>query len=1365
MTTLKRNYLQSTLKILFAQSGDQCANPDCTVNLIEPATKYSDAAVIGQICHILAISTNGPRGKSGLTEEELNSPDNLILLCRNHHGLVDSQHKTYPAEMLREWKQEHEAKMKKRLSEDRESVRPDVFDHRRFPKALVDGEIEDNIQNLRKARFFQEFGKIRLPLELGRRIVKGDLSGGTDEVRCRALAWIARLLSRTDEIATAEQYISLAKELGACPEIKIADAFVASQRGDKTAALRGLSDIDSPCLRSAAFSIMFHHEGARGALDWLNDAGINPVDMDSEGKFFLLACQLELARWDIARETLNTLTDQDLEQSPVLHRVKAITLLLTTVPDEFRSVVLNQVPFEAASFPLASDNTALNTRREAQRHFTEAAVVAREFNCPKAAVIDDKYALWLELMDPKQFDNGKQRLKEKLRDEKALYAVPLALQFGIALDITAIEQQIIQQITLNGGPTVDTALARFALACKQQSAEDVANYVARYYDELSKFLDQKVLRSLQVEVLSQAGLPDRANEFLELLLQDGLSEVEEGRLRRIISEAEGVDPVEAREAQFKGSNSLDDLARLVSELERRQDWDRLCQYGILFFERTRDVRAAEQLVQALINAHKSDQLVEFVNENPGLLSQSANLRMTYSWALYHEGELLEASRQLEAPDDNSEDPNYRALRTNLAIALGDWGSLYALVANEYEQREKRNAQDLIRMAQLALHIGSPHAKNLTFAAVEKDGDNAAVLANAYFLASSSDWENNAEVSRWLNKAAELSGDDGPFQRTSLKEILDQKPKWDRQESEIWRLFSHGEIPIFFTAQSLHKSLIHLTFFPALANLSANDPRYKSAIPAYSGNCQSTQFDLVDAVAGMDTTALLTLSFLDILDQAFDVFKTVWVPHSTLIWLFEEKQRAVFHQPSRIKNAHQIRHFLATDALEKFVPSTVADSDLAAQIGDELALFIAEAGKARDDNTQRLVVRPSPVYRLSSLMEEEADLTGHTHVLCSCLSVVEMLRQKGRITTEEETRARDYLNLCEAPWPGQPVIKDGAILYLDELAIAYFLHLGILGKLKAAGFRPIVSPREIANTNALIDYERISDNVMDAVERIRSTVSSRIRSGAIKVGSQHYVEELKTQPASLHANIGVYALANNCDVIISDDRYFNQRQHVEDSSGRTPICSTLDLVDTLAATGMIPDDQRLELRTQLRRAGYFFVSVTDNELAQHLIASEVRENRVIETAELKAIRENMLQVRMSDYLQLPKEAPWLHTTLKTFIRVLRDLWKENDDLSNAAVRSNWLVDQIDIGGWAHRYGPEQGENIVRTGRGIYILMLLAPLEGATEQARDNYWNWLEERVLVPLKEESPEMYAQIIEWERSQIIELSNMEPPIKQEST
>ena len=1355
MTTLKRNYPPSTLKRLFGRSGNQCAHPECTNSLIESRTESSDSAVIAHICHIH--SKNGPRPRADLDEKELNLYENLILLCPTHHVLVDRQEETYTADMLRKWKEEHESEMERRLSVNRDNTPLDVS-HHRFPTELVDQEIENDIQILRKSRFFLGFDRICSSLRLGKRIAQGDLSGGTDAVRSRALAWIARLLSRTDEINTAEQYISLAKELGTCPEIEIADAFVASQRGDKTAALRVLSDIDSPCSRSAALSIMVHHEGAEGALDWLNDAGIKPGDLDSEGRLVLLTCQLELAHWDAARETLRSLTDQDIEQSPVLHRVKAITLLLTTVPGELRSVVLSHLPFEAATFPLASDQAALSTRREAQRHFTEAAVVARELNCLEAAIVDDEYALWLELRDPEHSDNGKKRLQEKLRDAKsALRTVPLALKFGIDLDITAIEQQITQQITLNGGATIDTAFARFALACKQESAEDVANYVTRHYDELSKFFDQKVLRSLQIEVLSQAELPERANEFLELLLQDGLSEATEGRLRRIISEAEGVDPVEARESQFKESNSLDDLVRLASELERRQDWDRLCQYGFLLFEQTQDVRVAERLAQALINAHKSDQLVEFVNENPSLLSQSDNLRMTYALALYNEGELLEANRELANLDDNSENPNYRALRINLGIALGDWDSLYALVANEYEQREKRNAQDLIRMAQLALRIGSPHAKNLTFAAVEKAGDNAAVLANAYFLASSSDWENNAEVSRWLNKAAELSGDDGPLQKMSLKEILDQKPEWDRQASQTWRWLSQGEIPMFLAAQSLHKSLISLMLFPALSNLSESDPRRRIAIPAYSGNRQSTRLNPTGMTIGMDATALLTLSFLNLLDKVFDAFKTVWVPHSTLAWLFEENSKAAFHQPSQVKNAHHIRDLLARRTLEKFVPGTVADHDLADQIGEQLALFIAEAEKIRDgDDTQHLVVRTYPIHRLSSLMEEEADLTGHALVLCSCLSVVETLRQKGQITTEEETRARDYLTLHEEPWPNQPVIKDGAVLYLDDPTIYYFLHLGILGKLKAAGFRPIASPEVISNTDALITYESISGKVMDTIEQIRSAVKSRIYSGEIKVGSQRYIDELGEQPTSQLATVGVFALAHNCDAIISDDRCFNQHAHIEDSSGRALIYSTLDLLDTLTAASVIQDDHRLELRTQLRRAGYFFVPVSDEELIRHLSASEVRDNQVTETAELKAIRENILQVRMDDFLQLPKEGLWLDTTRETFIRVLRSLWKNDADLASAPARSNWLVDQIDIRCWAHRFTPEKGKDIVRTEWGAYILMLLVPPQDATQEVKDAYWSWLGERILTPIKEQFPDLYAWIIEREKEQIARMTEM---------
>jgi hypothetical protein len=204
---------------------------------------------------------------------------------------------------------------------------------------------------------------------------------------------------------------------------------------------------------------------------------------------------------------------------------------------------------------------------------------------------------------------------------------------------------------------------------------------------------------------------------------------------------------------------------------------------------------------------------------------------------------------------------------------------------------------------------------------------------------------------------------------------------------------------------------------------------------------------------------------------------------------------------------------------------------------------------------------------------------------------------------------------------------------------------------------------------------------------------------------------------------------------------------------------LDLIDALASAGAISIDDRLEHRTRLRRAGYFFVPISADELAQHLNATTVVDEQVIETAELKTIRENILRVRMSDWLQLPKEAPWLDSTLRVFIRVLISLWKDGADLAGVTARSNWIVAQLDVRGWAHSFGPENGDNIVRTGRGVYILMLLTPPFDVPQEVQDAYWRWVEDRILAPIQEQFPELYARIVEWRRRRIAEMAEMELP------
>jgi hypothetical protein len=50
-----------------------------------------------------------------------------------------------------------------------------------------------------------------------------------------------------------------------------------------------------------------------------------------------------------------------------------------------------------------------------------------------------------------------------------------------------------------------------------------------------------------------------------------------------------------------------------------------------------------------------------------------------------------------------------------------------------------------------------------------------------------------------------------------------------------------------------------------------------------------------------------------------------IPHSTLGWLFQERQQATFHQPSRIKDAHLIKQLIAMNALSVLPTQPLRDS--------------------------------------------------------------------------------------------------------------------------------------------------------------------------------------------------------------------------------------------------------------------------------------------------------------------------------------------------------------------------------------------------------------------------------------------------------
>jgi hypothetical protein len=95
------------VKTLFALSGNSCAYTGCEQRLTDPSWKQVNA----HIAHIRGERPGAARFDALMTDTERNGFENLILLCPNHHHVIDAlEPDTHTVELLLEMKQRHEAR-------------------------------------------------------------------------------------------------------------------------------------------------------------------------------------------------------------------------------------------------------------------------------------------------------------------------------------------------------------------------------------------------------------------------------------------------------------------------------------------------------------------------------------------------------------------------------------------------------------------------------------------------------------------------------------------------------------------------------------------------------------------------------------------------------------------------------------------------------------------------------------------------------------------------------------------------------------------------------------------------------------------------------------------------------------------------------------------------------------------------------------------------------------------------------------------------------------------------------------------------------------------------------------------------------
>ncbi len=111
---VKRKIKSEVERVLYARSAGRCAFDDCNKSLLRSSVTQ-ERVNIGEMAHVWSFSKGGPRGQGPFQQDPsgINDPENLLLICRECHKLIDADRegKLYFSELLLEFKRKHEERV------------------------------------------------------------------------------------------------------------------------------------------------------------------------------------------------------------------------------------------------------------------------------------------------------------------------------------------------------------------------------------------------------------------------------------------------------------------------------------------------------------------------------------------------------------------------------------------------------------------------------------------------------------------------------------------------------------------------------------------------------------------------------------------------------------------------------------------------------------------------------------------------------------------------------------------------------------------------------------------------------------------------------------------------------------------------------------------------------------------------------------------------------------------------------------------------------------------------------------------------------------------------------------------------------
>jgi tetratricopeptide (TPR) repeat protein len=1200
-------------------------------------------------------------------------------------------------------------------------------------------------------------------LSLAQRVTDGDLRHAKLAIRTDVYYWTARVHATQPETVTvAKQYLEQLHQASPDTDTRLIEALILETAGDIDGALRFLRDIDTPDGRATFFRTLFRARGEETALSWFDDQPErdHASFLTGIGWSNVALCLAQVGRWEEAADRLAT-AHVHIEEWPDLAFLEGVINAAILLPVEWRQYALEMQVFNQEMHTLEGAE-ADQRRARAKVCFEKAGTLLSDIGQDTRAQGAQYWLLWLRLTDPNPavVREARREVDEGMKEgQKAVFLILFAQAFSIDFEDGPLRRYLSQRAQM-GGLVGQELMADLLLAELRMPPREFAEYLEREEILFTQVAPESMLAGMRIEALAKDGQIVKARDILEAH-GDTFVEYERQRLRALIVTHEGSDPRAELEALYHQTDDLLDLKNLINHLRDVRDWVALQLLLQELFGRERTLDNALQLISGMRQQPQPDYaaILTFLEANQDMVERNLDLASEQAWALSHVGRLKDAeaiNRKLLERRNNSID---LWLDTNLALQSGDWERFPVIINRAWPIREALDPNLLMHLASFAAEADTTanRALDLVKLASGNAANNPKILLSAYRLGVQLGREDETGA-EWLARAIELSSDEGPVWRVNVRTMAEEMlPKRREQARRIEHEWLRGKIPLHAAAHEFHQPLSRLLIDLPRKNADQPDGRRRTVVPIISGARQLVPIEPSWTV-GFDVTSLMVLHYLGLLNKTIDALHRVVLAPDTMVQLLNERRSVRFHQPSLVRKAEAIRALIDRGDL-KMAPSVPnSPAWLVDEVGRDLAELLA-AARASGGR----VVHPSPIHRLSTFGEVEAELREYAACLVSTSAFTAVLRTRGAIDGETHTRARQFLQAHDRD-PNQeadPTLLDRP-LYLDDLAVGYLQEAGVLQVACRRGLTIFVHSSTKDAQSALIEAHREGARLAETLDELRIVLRDAIESGRAAFLPRHHIPGEETGIGWLHkvapALAQLFRDASACDAVCVDDRFFNRHTTFTDEGGHTvPMVCVLDLLQSLEDWNVINAQERQRALYKLRQAGYGLIQVPPDELEKYLRDAAIdQDGQVRESAEMRILRQTLMRIRSLDMVELPAEAGFLEKIQRGCLVVIRQLWADEAlPAERAAMLSDWAWRHVAPSplDWARNISEPLRPGDMPEAFARHLAWLLQPMRVNPERY-EAFRNWVEEEVLAPLLPANADLVDRLVRMVRADIERLS-----------